>query len=137
MGGIAFYINDQLPNIKIENPSDIEILTIEITICKNKILAAGMYKPLNLSETDFTTSLETVISKLLNKYEKLILLGDFNMTKIRSVLSQFLDTHCVKSVQILSFLRSVFSRIWTEYWKIRTRKNSFCIFLFKYRSSLF
>ena len=49
-GGIAFYINDQLPSrtIKIENPSDIEILTIEITIRKNKILVAGIYKPLSL-----------------------------------------------------------------------------------------
>ena len=64
-GGIAFYINDQLPSrpIKIENPSDIEILTIEITIRKNKILVAGIYKPPNLSETDFTTNLGTIISK--------------------------------------------------------------------------
>ena len=59
-GGIAFYINDQLPSrtIKIENPSDIEILTIEIIIRKNKILVAGICKPPNLSETDFTTSLK-------------------------------------------------------------------------------
>ena len=58
--GIAFYINYQLPSqtIKIENPSDIEILTIEITIRKNKILVAGICKPPNLSETDFTTSLK-------------------------------------------------------------------------------
>ena len=44
-GGIAFYITDQLPSrtIKIENPSDIEILTIEITIRKDKILVAGIY----------------------------------------------------------------------------------------------
>ena len=33
-------------------------------------------------------------------------------------------THCVKSVQIRSFLWSVFSCIRTEYRKIRTRKNS-------------
>ena len=32
--------------------------------------------------------------------------------------------HCVKSSQIRSFFRSVFSRIRTEYRKIRTRKNS-------------
>ena len=32
--------------------------------------------------------------------------------------------HCVKSVQIQSFFWSVFSCIWTEYRKIRTRKNS-------------
>ena len=41
-GGIIFYTNDQLPSrtIKIENPLDIEILTIEITIRKYKILVA-------------------------------------------------------------------------------------------------
>ena len=65
---------------KIENPSDIEILTIEMTIRKNKILVAGIYKPPNLSETHFTTNPETIISKLSNKYEKLILMVDFNMT---------------------------------------------------------
>ena len=32
--------------------------------------------------------------------------------------------HCVKSVQIRSYFRSVFSCIWTEYRKIRTRNNS-------------
>ena len=65
---------------KIENPSDIEILAIEMTIRKNKILVAGIYKPSNLSETHFTTNPETIISKLSNKYEKLILMVDFNMT---------------------------------------------------------
>ena len=51
-GGIAFYVNDQLPSrtIKIENPSDTEILTIEVTIRKNKFLVAGIYKPPNLRE---------------------------------------------------------------------------------------
>ena len=56
--------------IKIENPSGIEIRTIETTIRKNKILVAGIYKPPNLSETDFTTNLETIINKLPNSYEK-------------------------------------------------------------------
>ena len=35
-----------------------------------------------------------------------------------------LSPHCVKSVQIRSFFRSAFSRIQSEYGKIRTRKNS-------------
>ena len=73
--GIVFYINDQLQSRnKKKNPSDIEIVTIGITISKNKILVAGIYKPPNLKERDFTTSLETVISKLLNRYEKSILI---------------------------------------------------------------
>ena len=49
-GGIAFFINDQLPSrpIKIDNPSDIEILTIEITIRKNKFLLQGYTNHLTL-----------------------------------------------------------------------------------------
>ena len=42
-GGIAFYITDQLTSliIAIKISSDIEILTIEITISEKKILVAG------------------------------------------------------------------------------------------------
>ena len=63
---ITSHITDQLPSrtIKIENPSDIGILTIKIRIHKNKTLVAGIYKPTNLSETDFITNLETIVSKL-------------------------------------------------------------------------
>ena len=32
--------------------------------------------------------------------------------------------HCMKSIQIRNFFLSVFSCVWTEYRKIRTRKNS-------------
>ena len=46
-----------------------------------------MYKAPNLSETDLTTNLEAIISKLSNKYEKLILMGDFNMTITNQILS--------------------------------------------------
>ena len=101
-GGINFYITDQLPSgtIKVENPSDIAILTTKITIRKNKILAAGIYKPPNLSETNFTTNLEIIISKLSNHYEKLIFMGDFNMTTSNPILSQFLDTFALSTLNI-------------------------------------
>ena len=43
--GTTFYITDQLPSWTIKNE-------IEITIHKNKILAAEIYNPSNLNETD-------------------------------------------------------------------------------------
>ena len=106
-GGIAFSINDQLPSrtIKIDNPSDIEILNIELTIHKNKILVAGIYKPPNLSETDFTATPETIIRKLSNSHEKLILMGNFNMTTSNPILSQFLDTFALSPLLIQLVLR--------------------------------
>ena len=60
---------------KLENHSEIEILTIETTICKNEIFVAGIYRPRNLSGTGCTTNLEFIISKVSNKYEKLILIS--------------------------------------------------------------
>ena len=86
--------------IRIEKPSDTEILTIEITIHKNKIFAAELYKPSNLSETEFSTNLETIISKLLNNYEKLILMGNFDMTTSNPILSQFLGTCALSPLNV-------------------------------------
>ena len=77
--------------IKNEITSDIEIVTIKITICKNNFVV-GMYKSSNLSETNFTTSLETITSKLSNKCEKLILMEYFNITTGNPNLSHSLDT---------------------------------------------
>ena len=70
---------------------------------KKKILVAGIYKLPNLSETDFTTNHETIISKLSNKYEKLILMGDFNMTASNPILSRILDTFTFSPLNIDSF----------------------------------
>ena len=85
--------------MKIENPSDIEILTIEITISKNTILVAELYNPPDFSGTDFTTNPETSISKLSNKYKELNI-GDFNMTTSNPILSQFLDTFALSPLKI-------------------------------------
>lgn len=43
------------------------------------------YKPTNLSGTGFMQ----LISKISNKYDKLVLMGDFNMTMSNPILSQF------------------------------------------------
>ena len=67
-------------------------MTIEITIRKIKTLVAGIYKPLNISENNFTASLETITSKISNKYEKLILMRDFKITTSNQILCQSLDT---------------------------------------------
>ena len=77
-------------------------LTIEIITRKNEILIAGIYKPPNLSEINFTTSLETIISKLSKEYKKLILTKDFNMTTSNPILSQFLNTFALSPLNIYS-----------------------------------
>ena len=136
-GGIAFYTDDHLPSwtIKIENAPGIEILIMEITICKNKNLVAGLLKPPNLSETDFTTSLETIISKLSNSYEKLILMGDFYMTttaqKMKFSIKNFFNkcdqirrklpiwSHLLKKSLMENF---IFCAVWViQFWDFEIR----------------
>ena len=55
-GGFFFLIDNQLPSqtVKIENPSDIEILTTEIT-SKYKSLVSGIQKPQYLRENNLAT----------------------------------------------------------------------------------
>ena len=48
----------------------------------------------------------------------------FQFPTSRQLLSLIWAIHCVKSVQMRSHFWSVFSCIWTEYRKIRTRNNS-------------
>ena len=48
--------------MKIGNLSYIEILTVKLAIYKTEIIFTGIYKPPNLSETDYTVSLATIIS---------------------------------------------------------------------------
>ena len=86
--------------MKIENLSNTQILTIEVNICKNKILVAGIYKPSNLTEASFNTNPETIISKLSNTYEKLILKGYFHLTMSNPILSQFSNTFSLSPLNI-------------------------------------
>ena len=71
-----------------------------MTIRKNKILFTWIYELPNLSETDFTTSFETIISRLSNIYEILILMRDFDMTTNNPILSQFLYTFAPSPLNI-------------------------------------
>ena len=73
---------------------------MEIIVSKNKILLQEDINHLTLNETKFTTTLESIISKLSNKYEKLILMGDFDMIVSCPILSQFLETFALSSLNI-------------------------------------
>ena len=64
-----------------------------------------------------------------NKYCSFIVCSEsWNPMRCISFVFQFCysfcNTYCVKSVQMRSFFWSVFSYIWTEHRKVRTRRNS-------------
>ena len=93
-----------------KNPSCIDVLLINF---KPSFMKTNVFKTVisdhSQNETHFTTSLETIIKKLSNKYKKLILTGDFNMNTSNPILSQFLDT-CTFSIKYRSSLFSDFKK---------------------------
>ena len=81
------YINQDLP-VKIVTsykfPTNLEVLPIEITIGKRKILLLGLYRQPSYSENDFLFHLENALSRYTTTYENIILIGDFNMKPVKN-----------------------------------------------------
>ena len=92
--------NEEILNGKLHFLCSSEIVTIKITIHKNKILVVKIYRPPNPSEPNFACNPETIISKLSNKYEKLILMLYFNISTSNPILSHFLDTFALSLLNI-------------------------------------
>ena len=81
------YINQDLP-VKIVTsykfPTNLEVLPIEITIGKRKILLLGLYRQPSYSENDFLFHLENALSRYTTTYENITLIGDFNMNPVKN-----------------------------------------------------
>ena len=58
------------------------------------------------NHSTLVNTLKIIISKLSSKFEKLILMGDFNMTTSNPILSQFLDTFALSPLNVDPTLRT-------------------------------
>ena len=82
-GGIIFYINENIPweTVNVEGLSDdSKINLIELSIKSRKWLCIGLYKPTSQNEKYFLENLSLALIKMFSEYEKLMLIGDFNLT---------------------------------------------------------
>ena len=62
---------------------NLEVLPIEITLCKRKILLLGFNRPPSYSENEFLFHLENVLSHYTTTYENITLIEDFNMNPVK------------------------------------------------------
>ena len=69
-------------------PTNLEVLPIEITIGKRKILVLGLYRSPSYSENDFLFHLENTLSHHTTTNENITLIGDFNMNPDKNKLHQ-------------------------------------------------
>ena len=99
-GGIMFYINENIPSRKLdfEFQDNLEILFIEFSLRNRKWLCIGLYKPPSLNEVFFLDSLNKVITSLLNCYENILLIGDFNITINNKNLNTFMNVFDLESL---------------------------------------
>ena len=81
-GGLLMYINENIPSrvLKLhKTPEDIEILSVEINLKKQKWCIVGIYRPPCTQKQYFIDNLSRVVDCYSTKYDNIIILGDFNM----------------------------------------------------------
>ena len=81
-GGLLMYVNENIPSriLRIhESPDDIEILSVEINLKKQKWCILGIYRPPSMQKQYFIDHLSRVLECYSRKYDNIIILGDFNM----------------------------------------------------------
>ena len=76
------YTNENIPSRKLTEhilPDDIEILCIELNLKKEKWVIMGIYRPPDMSPNYFFNHLSRIIDFYSTKYERIIIMGDFNV----------------------------------------------------------
>ena len=99
-GGIMIFIRDDISKEMKVNflPSDIGCLFIELNIRKAKWLVVGCYHPPSRNDEYFFSNLSKTLDSFHNKYEKFLLIGDFNSEDYEIEISSFLNNHEAKNI---------------------------------------
>ena len=95
-GGLLVYVKETIPSKllhEITIPSEIQAIPIEINFRKSKWLILPIYKPPNLEESCFIEKITSILDFYSNKYENILILGDFNIESTDVKLSPLKDGH--------------------------------------------
>ena len=100
-GGVIIFIREDLPSKQLFKHTchdDIEVLIIEINLRKTKFLLMGGYRPPSQSHNYFFDAINNVLDVYTGTYDKLLLVGDFNITETETVLDEFLYENNLKCI---------------------------------------
>ena len=81
-GGTMIYVREDIPNKELTRHTfkdNIEGIFVELNFRKYKILVLGTYRPPNCDKLDYFNNISNSLDLYLPKYEKFVLLGDFNV----------------------------------------------------------
>ena len=95
-GGLLLYTNENIPSRKLTEhilPDDIEILCIELNLKKEKWVIMGIYRPPDMNQNYFFNHLSRIIDFYSTKYERIIIMGDFNVEPINPNMINLCDSY--------------------------------------------
>ena len=95
-GGLLVFTKSYLPTrqlTKLKIPMDIQIIIFELNLRKEKWLAVSVCKPPAQDATYFLNWLSEIIDFYSIKYEKQVIIGDFNLTPDNKSMREFVDLY--------------------------------------------
>ena len=96
-GGRFFFYENQDLNCKALNKyprcQDLEILVLELELSKTNWLVIRTYKPPSLSDIVFTSEISKILTLYRSTHDKILLMGNFNMTPNNPKLSELIPDH--------------------------------------------
>ena len=93
-GGLCIYVKENIASkqLNLHLDKETEAIYLEINIRSRKWLIVGLYKPPSQNNSLFLENMSKNLSRYLDSYENITLLGDFNMTPEDKNLEHFTDT---------------------------------------------
>ena len=100
-GGLLMYVNEDIPSRLLNEhsaPNDLELICIEINLKKQKWLIVGIYRPPNMRESYFLDHLSRITDFYSRKYDRIIIMGDFNLEPTDEPIKAFSNCFNLKNL---------------------------------------
>ena len=99
-GELLFYIREDIPSkiLTYSSNCDIETLLVEINLRKRKWLLNGSYNPNKSQISHHLECLNSLLDEHSKKYEKYVLIGDFNVNTSNSFMKEFCSLNGLKNL---------------------------------------
>ena len=93
-GGLCIYVKENIASkqLNLHLDKETEAIYLEINIRSRNWLIVGLYKPPSQNNSFLLENMSKNLSRYLDSYENITLLGDFNMTPEDKNLEHFTDT---------------------------------------------
>ena len=95
-GGMLMYVNENIPSRMLKEhtlPDDIEVMCVEINLKKQKWVIMGIYRPPNMNKTYFSDNLSRTIDCYSTKYDRILIMGDFNLEPSDETIEILCDSY--------------------------------------------